>query len=527
MSVVVNPSIDEDIWQDVWDEERSWREENPVQEQAPDPLTLVIFGATGDLTHRKLIPALYSLAASDLLPEKFAIVGFGRSERDGGEFRQGLREAVADSGTRVRNDTWDAFADQIRYVRGRYDDEGSFRKLGETLEQIEQEVGTGNRRLYYLATPPNVYADVVGNLGAAGLSKPKGDGGWVRLIVEKPFGRDLETARRLDACIHKVFDESQVYRIDHYLGKETVQNIFVLRFVNGIFEPIWNRNYVDHVQITAAEAIGVEGRGGYYDEAGAIRDMMQSHLLQLLTLTAMEPPSTFSAGKVRDEKVKVLDALRFPEPPDVSRCVVRGQYGRGTVDGRMVPGYRDERDVPPHSTTETFLAAKLIVDNWRWAGVPFYLRTGKRLAKRVSEIAIQFRRAPQMFVPGGRYDRPRQNVLILRIQPDDGVALRLDVKVPGPGMRVRPVDMSFLYKAAFGGSSPDAYERLLLDAMRGDSTLFARNDEVEGAWTLVQPLLEAATWDGRREPSPYQAGSWGPREADDLLAGDGHRWRQA
>ncbi|MDQ2745445.1 MAG: glucose-6-phosphate dehydrogenase, partial [Chloroflexota bacterium] len=319
-------------------------------------------------------------------------------------------------------------------------------------------------------------------------------------------------------------DETQVYRIDHYLGKETVQNIFILRFVNGIFEPLWNRNYVEQVQITAAEAIGVEGRGGYYNEAGATRDMVQSHLLQLLTLTAMEPPSSFTASKVHDEKVKVLDSVRFPDPHDVTRWAVRGQYSRGQVDGRRAPGYTDERDVPPGSTTETYVAAKFLVDNWRWAGVPFYLRTGKRLSKRVSEIAIQFRRAPHMYLSNGGEQRPRHNVLIIRIQPDDGLAMRIDVKVPGMSMRVRPVDLSFLYKEAFGGESPEAYQRLLLDAMRGDSTLFTRTDEVDAAWTLVTPLLEA--WEKAGKPPSYSSGSWGPDEADELLARDGHRWRR-
>lgn len=523
MTAVVTPSIDEDIWEDVWDEERSWREGHQAKEQSPEPQTLVIFGATGDLTHRKLIPALYCLGTVGLLPEKMAIVGFGRSDRKDAEFREGLRQAVQESGIHLQTREWESFAHRITYCRGGYDDQASFERLAKDLARIGEETGAEDRRLFYLATPPNIYADVVHNLGLARLNKPEKQDGWVRLIVEKPFGHDLATAQRLDHCIHQVFDESQVYRIDHYLGKETVQNIFVLRFVNGIFEPIWNRNYVDHVQITAAEAIGVEGRGGYYEEAGAVRDMLQSHLLQLLTLTAMEPPSAFTAGKVRDEKVKVLDSLRFPDPSDIAPSVVRGQYTRGMSEGRRVPGYQDEPDVPPRSTTETFIAAKLVVDNWRWAGVPFYLRTGKRMPKRVSEIAIEFRRAPHPFLPGGTRREARRNVLVIRIQPDDGLALRLDVKVPGPNMRVRPVDMSFLYREAFGGDSPDAYQRLLLDAMRGDSTLFARTDEVEAAWTLINPLLKgdlAAT-----PPPPYAAGSWGPEAADDLLARDGHRWR--
>jgi glucose-6-phosphate 1-dehydrogenase len=524
MAATVTPSIDEDIWQDVWDEERVWREENPVQEKAPEPLTLVIFGATGDLAHRKLIPALYSLAQDKLMPEKFAIVGYGRSRREVDAFRAGLRKSVEGDGD-FNARAWDQFAKTITYVQGQYDDADSYRNLAEVLDKIDEEQGTQNHRLFYLATPPDVYADVARNLGEAGLNKPTKDAGWVRLIVEKPFGRDLQTAQDLDGCLHAVFDESQVYRIDHYLGKETVQNMFVLRFVNGIFEPLWNRNYVESVQITAAEALGVEGRGGYYEHAGALRDMIQSHLLQLLTLTAMEPPSAFTADKVRDEKVKVLDSLQFPGP-DVTNYVVRGQYDRGIVDGRMAPGYHDEEGVAPNSTTETYVSMKLEVDNWRWAGVPFYLRTGKRLPKRVSEIAIQFRRAPHMLLGGQGPQRPRKNVLILRIQPDDGLALRLDVKVPGPGMRVRPVDMSFLYKEAFTGESPEAYQRLLLDAMRADPTLFARTDEVEAAWRLIKPLQQAWQSGTIAPPERYAAGGWGPDGADALLARDGHRWRK-
>lgn len=522
MTATVIPSIDEDIWEDVWDEERNWREEHPTREQVPQPLTLIIFGATGDLAHRKLIPALYHLCSANLLPRKFAIVGFGRSKLDDDAFRKKLRESVAQSGTRLDAHAWDEFVQHISYVSGQYGSEDSFHDLAETLKRIDTEAGTEDHRLFYLATPPNVYADVVRNLGAAGLNIPSESGGWARLIVEKPFGRDLQTAQQLDKDIHEVFSEQQVYRIDHYLGKETVQNLFVLRFINGIFEPLWNRNYVDHVQITASESIGVEGRGGYYDQAGVIRDMLQSHLLQLLTLTAMEPPSAFTGDKVRDEKVKVLDSVRLPHGKDIERSFVVGQYGRGMANDRLVPGYQDEEGVPPNSQTPTYVAVKLLLDNWRWAGVPFYLRTGKRLPRRVSEIAIQFRRAPHMYLPGSSSPRPRNNVLIIRIQPDDGLALRLDVKVPGPTMRIRPVDMNFLYKEAFGEHMADAYERLLLDAMRGDSTLFARTDEVETAWSLVTPLLEARP----TQLSTYPAGSWGPAAADELLSDEGRRWRK-
>jgi glucose-6-phosphate 1-dehydrogenase len=526
MAIVTPISIDEDIWEDVWDEERSWREDRPDREQIPEPLALVIFGATGDLTHRYLVPALYSLTVGGFLPKEFAIIGFGRSRQELDEFRGGLRQTLADSGVDVEDAKWDDFASRISYVRGRYDDEGSFDALSIELDRVDREMGCGGHHLFYLSTPPNVYREIVKNLGASGLNRPRVEGGWVRIIVEKPFGRDLDSAAQLDRCVHEVFDEEQIYRIDHYLGKETVQNMFVLRFVNGIFEPIWNRNFIDHVQITVSESIGVEARGGYYEQAGATRDMLQSHLLQLLSLTAMEPPSAFTADKVRDEKVKVLDALHFPEGEDVTRYVVRSQYGRGMVDGRRVPGYHDEAAVDPHSRTETFVAAMLMVDNWRWAGVPFFLRTGKRLPKRVSEIAIEFRRAPHTLLDRTIAQRPRRNVLVLRIQPDDGLALRLDVKVPGPTMRVRPVDMSFLYKDAFGGESPDAYERLLLDAMRGDGTLFARSDEVEEAWALVTPVLIAWTKDQDSTIPVYPAGSWGPEEAEQLLAPYGHRWRR-
>lgn len=521
---IATPGIDDDIWRDVWDEEQAWKAESQEEEGAPEPLALVIFGATGDLSHRKLLPALYHLYTNGLLPEALTLIGYGRSRLSDEDFRQSVRSALAKGGIEL-NDQWDHFSEGISYLSGSYDDLDGFRRLSERLEERGKEGKTAHHHLFYLATPPNTYGDVVRGLGEAGLNVSTSPGGWSRIIVEKPFGRDLETARALNTAVHASFDESQVFRIDHYLGKETVQNILVLRFINGIFESLWNNRYVDHVQITGAETLGVEGRGGYYEEAGAIRDMLQSHLLQLLTLTAMEPPSRFSADKVRDEKVKVLDALRLAEPKHIEQCVVRGQYAAGAVDGEEVPAYRDEGGVDPASTTETYVAAKLFVDNWRWAGVPFYLRTGKRLPKGVSEIAIQFKRAPHSFLGENETVRPSYNVLVLRIQPDEGLALRIDVKIPGLGMRVRPVDMSFLYKETFGSTSPDAYQRLLLDAMRGDSTLFARTDEVETAWALVTKILDS--WQDSAQPLPlYPAGSWGPAEADTLLARDGHRWRR-
>jgi glucose-6-phosphate 1-dehydrogenase len=524
MSTVATPTIDQNFPRNVFDQERALQEQIPVQEEVPDPLTFVIFGGTGDLAHRKLVPALYSLVSSKLMPKQYAIVGFGRSDQGNVEYREGLRASLQESGVQVQDSTWDDFAGRISYVQGRYDDEKSFSLLAETLNRIDKEEGTKNHRVFDLATPPVLCMPVIENLGKASLNRPSEAGGWVKLIMEKPFGQDLATARSLNHCVHNAFAENQVYRIDHYLGKETVQNIFVLRFINGIFEPIWNRNYVDHVQITVAESLGVERRGGYYDRAGAARDMMQSHLLQLLTLTAMEPPTTFAADKVRDEKVQVLNALRFASENDPLQSIVRGQYCRGMVDGRTLPGYHDEEGVAPDSKTETYIAAKVQVDNWRWAGIPFYVRTGKRLPKRVSEIAIQFRRAPHMFLPDGKAAHPPNNVLVLRIQPDDALALRIEVKEPGPGMHTRPVDMSFSYKEAFGGACPDAYQRLLLDAMRGDSTLFTRTDEVETAWAFVTPMVEEQQ-NSTADLSPYAAGSWGPAAADALLEQDGHCWR--
>jgi glucose-6-phosphate 1-dehydrogenase len=520
MATIITPSIDEDIQRDIADAERASASKQREEERIPEPLALVIFGATGDLTHRKLIPALYNLACEHMLPQKLAIIGFGRSSREQDQFRQGLRAAIAGEGVQIDDQEWQEFAEKITYLQGGYDEVQSFHELAVLLDRMDAECGTQNHRLFYLSTPPNVYADVVANLGAAGLSNAAGDGGWVRLIVEKPFGHDLPSAQQLDHCVHEVFDESQVYRIDHYLGKETVQNIFALRFANGIFEPLWNRNYVDHVEITAAEQLGVEGRGGYYEEAGAVRDMLQSHLLQLLSLTAMEPPSSFTPNKVRDEKVKVLEALNFPDGQDELPTFVRGQYISGLINGKPAPSYREENGVAPDSRTETYIAVRLMVDTWRWAGVPFYLRTGKRLPKRVTEIAITFRRPPHHLLASGGGQMPRRNVLVLRIQPDDGVALRLDIKVPGPSMRVRPVDLSFLYKEAFHGEAPEAYQRLLLDAMLGDSTLFARTDEVQHAWRIVTPLLKHTDQLGFYTPA-----TWGPVEADRLIVGGDRRWR--
>src|SRR5437016_8862675 len=492
---------------------------------ADEPFSLVIFGASGDLTHRKLVPALWSLYAARTLPEPFAIIGTARSEMSNEAFRGRMREGVTRF-ARLKipsQHVWDRFAGSLFYVAGDPNAPELYTRLKQRLEQIETARGGARNRLFYCATPPSLYDDIVAGLGAASLARV--DGGWTRIIVEKPFGRDLESARALNRQLMSVFQEEQVYRIDHYLGKETVQNILVFRFANGIFEPVWNRNHVAEVQITVAETIGVEGRGSYYEESGALRDMVQNHMLQLLCLIAMEPPVTCDAGPVRDEKNKVMHAIRPVEPARVSESALRGQYGPGFADGKRVPGYRQEKGVAPDSKTETYAALRLFVDNWRWAGVPFYLRTGKRLAKRVSEIAIRFHRTPHMIFrrsPAG----VEANTLVIRIQPDEGIALTVAAKTPGPDLRLGPVRLDFRYGEVFGGEPPEAYERLLLDAIHGDATLYAPGDWVEKAWQLLGPVLDV--WGEAPGPPlyPYEAGSWGSAEADAFIARDGGAWRR-
>ncbi len=497
---------------------------------AVDPCAMVIFGASGDLTRRMLLPALYDLALDQQLPPRFAVVGFARTELSDEQFRNQALQAVKQYSRRpVDEAVWESFAKGLFYVPGEYDREESLRSLASTLETLKQERGTAGNHLYYLAVPPSTYPLIIERLGDCDLVGDHDDSrAWTRVIVEKPFGRDLESARALNRQIHSVLTEDQIYRIDHYLGKETVQNILVFRFANGIFEPIWNRRYVDHVQITVAESVGVELRGGYYEEAGALRDMVQNHLMQLLSLVAMEPPIAFDGRSVRDEKVKVLQAIRRLRGAEVERCTARGQYSRGWVSGEEVPGYREEPGVSGESRTETFVALKLYVDNWRWADVPFYLRSGKRLPKRSTEVAIHFKRAPHLlFRDITDVSALEPNILTMRIQPNEGISLKFHAKVPGSPVRLRPVNMDFLYGSSFLVEPPSAYETLLLDALEGDSTLFTRSDEVEAAWTITTDILEEWRQMPARPLPEYEAGTWGPQGATDLMDSDGGRqWRR-
>ena len=489
-----------------------------------DPCAIVIFGASGDLTRRKLIPALFELANCGSLASRFAIVGFARSPMSDAAFQDSAAGAIrSDSEScRVSEESLRAFAQSFAYVSGEYDQPGGFEKLSHRLDELDKERHLEGNRLFYLATPPAVYPKVIAQIKKAGLAKPAKEGSWVRVVIEKPFGRDLASARELNRVVQDAFDESQVYRIDHFLGKDTVQNLLALRFGNGIFEPLWNRNYVDHVQITAAESLGVEQRAAFYETTGAMRDMVQSHLLQLTSLIAIEPPSNFDATAVRNEKLKVLQALRPYTSQTVVADVVSGQYGSGQIDGQDASGYRQEPGVSPDSKTETFVAAKVLIDNWRWADVPFYIRTGKRMARRVSEVAINFRRAPHLLFRGQGLDT---NTLVLNIQPEEGISISFYAKVPGQKIRLTRVAMDFSYHAAFGARERSAYATLLNDCMRGDATLFDRADGVEAAWAFVDPILK--TWqDQRRSVSTYPAGSWGPREADELLSRDGRNWRK-
>ncbi|MDA0766501.1 MAG: glucose-6-phosphate dehydrogenase [Verrucomicrobia bacterium] len=503
--------------------------EDLVSRAQPKACTVVIFGATGDLTHRKLVPALYNLLVDGELPTGVKIVGFARREKSDEEYRDGLEEINREVSRSGHEDAlWKQFRECISYHQSEFQDGDGYKRLGERLDAIDRERGGQGNRLFYLASAPEFFDDILEQMRDAGLNEHKGEC-WSRVIVEKPFGTDLPSAQHLNTIVNATFEEKDTYRIDHYLGKETAQNIMVLRFANAIFEPIWNSRYIESVEITCAEHLGMEGgRGGYYDKSGALRDMVQNHLLQLLSLVAMEPPTDLSADGVRDEKVKVFRSLRQWDTPElVAANVVRGQYVAGYVNGQEVIGYREEDRVDPESMTEAYVAVRVMVDTWRWSGVPFYVRMGKRLPKKATEISIHFKEVPGVLfgaLPGGL---PGGNVLVMRIQPDEGISLRITSKLPGTSLRMEPVKMDFHYASSFGKSSPEAYERLLLDAMAGDATLFARRDEVEEAWRFVDHIERA--WHQSEKASPmteYAAGSWGPREADELLAAHGHAWRR-
>ena len=504
---------------------------NPLREglstrAVPQPCSIVIFGATGDLTHRKLVPALYNIAAGGELPPAVTVIGFARRDKTDEGFRGELEEAARKySRQSIRDDLWKGFAQSIFYHRGEFHDLEAYKTLAERLDKFDQERGTRGNRLFYLAVSPDQFESILKNLKAVGLNKARPES-WARVVVEKPFGSDLATARELNRVVNNSFSEDQTYRIDHFLGKETAQNILVLRFANAIFEPIWNSRYIDHIQITAAETLGIEGRAGYYETAGALRDMVQNHLLQLLCLVAMEPPTDLRADSIRDEKVKVVRSLRHFSAEEVAANVVRAQYSAGAINGNPVPGYREESKVDPKSVIETYVALRMRVDNWRWSEVPFYVRVGKRLPKSGTEISVHFKKAPLVLFNKESMLHDH-NALVIRIQPDEGIALRMQAKIPGNNLRIEPVKMDFHYGTSFGKASPEAYERLLLDAMSGDPTLFARRDEVEEAWSFIDPIENA--WAAKKNAPDlafYPAGSWGPEAADELIARDGRTWRR-
>ncbi len=490
-----------------------------------DPCILVIFGGAGDLAKRLLIPALYNLRQARLLPENFAVIGVARTEMDNQAIRRDFGVSLRKfGGGKVAEDDWNWLAERIYYLQGTFDDRHTYERLAAFLAVTDAAHHTGGNFLFYLATPPQVFATIVQRLGEAGLVH-EAEGHWRRVIIEKPFGTDLPSAQALNRKILRVLTESQVYRIDHYLGKETIQNIMVFRFANGIFEPLWNRNHIDHVQITVAEALDVEGRGKFYDATGALRDMVPNHLFQLLTLTTMEPPTCFGAGAVRSEKTKVLESVRPFGPKDAERNVVRAQYGAGVIAGKRIDAYRGAPDVASRSVTETYVALKLAIDNWRWAGVPFYIRTGKALVARRSEVVIQFKQAPFALFRDTPVDALTPNDMTLQIQPEEGMTLRFSAKIPGPTVRMDGVEMKFNYKDHFKTAPSTGYETLIYDCMIGDATLFQRADGIEAGWRVVQPALDAWAKQGAIELPVYPAGSAGPSEADELLTRDGRRWR--
>jgi glucose-6-phosphate 1-dehydrogenase len=488
------------------------------------PTTLVVFGATGDLARRKLLPALYNLAHEGSLPERFELIGVARGEQPDEEFQAMARQSIERFSRRTPDpDVLDGLLGVMRFVAGTFDDSGVYAELGHALGLVEHNAGARLSRVFYLSTAPQFFPVIAGKLGEAGLHRI--DDAATRIVIEKPFGYDLASARKLNDEVLGVFDESQVFRIDHYLGKETVQNLMALRFANALFEPVWNRNFIDNVQITAAEDLGIGGRAGYYEGAGALRDLVQNHMLQLLALLTMEPPASFEANRLRDEKLKVLEAIVPPTVPEVGSMAVRGQYGPGVVGGHPVPGYHEEEGVAPDSRTETYAALRLHVSNWRWAGVPFYLRTGKNLSRKVTEIAVTLKPVPHLAFQSSGSVGVQSNQIILTVQPDEGVSVSLGAKIPGPRMRIRPVNMEFRYGTSFMSESPEAYERLILDAMRGDATLFTRNDEIEALWGIIDPILTAWHEDTSSPIAQYESGSAGPVEAEQLLDGE-RTWRR-
>ena len=507
-------------------------EANPLRQalpraRVPEPCSVVLFGATGDLTHRKLVPALYHLDQGGYLPGECAIVGFARRDWSDEQFRDELKKSLVNSKDPGFEASWAEFAPRIGFNQSTFDDPAGYMKLKEQLEKLDATRGTRGNRLFYLAVSPEYFSVIVEHLGQAGLIYEDDQGPWSRVVIEKPFGHDLASARELDRDVSKVLREDQVYRIDHYLGKETVQNILALRFGNSMFEPLWDRRYVESVQITAAEELGMAGgRGGYYDKSGAIRDMIQNHLLQLLCLVAMEPPVDLGADAVRNERAKVLQSLPIWTAEEVARHVVRGQYAGGSIQGQEVPGYRQEKGVGPDSTTDTYVALRVTLNNWRWAGVPFFLRTGKRLPKRSTEIAIQFRKPPTTLFEVDTEANGGANLLVLRIQPNEGASLAFQAKIPGSRRRLQEVRMDFRYGTAFASPPPEAYERLLLDVLLGDASLYTRTDAVEAAWKFVDPILKAWENPGAPRPHEYPAGTWGPAEADKLTAGTETDWRR-